>query len=45
MFTRADGGNSTNAIITSFFMLNMTTDSTIRTAIYNLLKTMNNNAF
>jgi hypothetical protein len=45
MFTRADGGNSTNAIITSFFMLNMTTDATIRTAIYNLLKTMNNNAF
>ena len=45
MFTRADAGNSTNAIITSFFMLNMTTDATIRTAIYNLLKTMNNNAF
>ena len=45
MFTRADGGNSTNAIVTSFFMLNMTTDATIRTAIYNLLKTMNNNAF
>jgi hypothetical protein len=45
MFSRPDGGSPSNASLTSFFMLNMTTDATIRTAIYNLLKTMNNNAF
>lgn len=45
MFSRYDDGSATNATLTSFFMLNMTTDSTIRTAIYTLLKTMNNNAF
>jgi hypothetical protein len=45
MFSRPDGGGPINASLTSFFMLNMTTDVTIRTAIYNLLKTMNNNAF
>jgi hypothetical protein len=45
MFSRPDGGSPSNSSLTSFFMLNMTTDSTIRTAIYNLLKTMNNNAF
>jgi hypothetical protein len=45
MFSRPDVGAASNASLTSFFMLNMTTDATIRTAIYNLLKIMNNNAF
>ena len=45
MFSKTDVGNPINASLTSFFMLNMTTDATIRTAIYTLLKTMNNNAF
>lgn len=45
MFSKYDFGSATNSSLTSFFMLNMTTDLTIRTAIYNILKTMNNNAF
>ena len=45
MFKRADGGNPTNATIRTFIISPSYDNPTVKTAMYNFIKTLNNNAF
>ena len=45
MFTRADEGNPSNATIRTLIITPSYDNSTVKTAMYNFIKTLNNNAF
>jgi hypothetical protein len=45
LFTRSGGGTKANANINTYICVNVQSDATERTATYNLIRSLNNNAF
>lgn len=45
LFSRSSGGTKSNAIISTYVVTNSQDDSTVRAAMYNIIRSMNNNAF